>query len=41
MWIVWIVVGVVIGWQLPQPQWAKTTQAAVVGWVKTKLGSAP
>ena len=38
MLIVWIIVGVLIGWNLPQPEFAKRFQAwtieKVKGWIK-------
>lgn len=34
MWIVWIIVGLVVGWNLPQPQFAKTAQAWIVAKVR-------
>jgi hypothetical protein len=30
----WIMVGAFIGWNLPQPTWAKDLQAKVVGTIK-------
>lgn len=30
----WVSVGVVIGWNLPQPAWAKEATDKVVAWVK-------
>lgn len=30
-------VGVIIGWQFPQPAWAKATMDAVITFVKDKL----
>lgn len=38
MWILMIGVGIVIGWQFPQPEIAKTAQAWVVKTVKGWLG---
>ena len=37
----WIAVGIVIGWNLPQPAWARDLQAKVVAAVKAlgKKGS--
>jgi hypothetical protein len=35
MWIVWIALGVLIGWNLPQPQYAKDMQTKLVAWVRT------
>lgn len=28
--LLWITVGIIIGWNLPQPSWAKAAQAWVV-----------
>jgi hypothetical protein len=39
MWIVWITVGLFVGWHLPQPQYAKDAEAAIVKWVKDKATS--
>jgi hypothetical protein len=30
----WIAVGIVIGWNLPQPPWAKELQAKITGALK-------
>jgi hypothetical protein len=32
-----IVIGIAIGWCWPQPNWAKTAQARIVGWVKGRF----
>lgn len=38
MWSVLMIgVGVIVGWQLPQPQWAKDLQARLVAWVRSKV----
>ncbi|WP_274601177.1 hypothetical protein [Halochromatium roseum] len=34
----WVLVGLFIGWNLPQPAWAKELQDKVVGLVKAALG---
>lgn len=34
----WICVGILIGWNLPQPTWAKTMQEKVVAAIK-QLGN--
>jgi hypothetical protein len=34
----WIIVGIVIGWNLPQPDWAKQIQERVVSAFKTITG---
>lgn len=34
----WTLVGMFIGWNLPQPPWAKELQDKVVGAVKAVLG---
>jgi hypothetical protein len=36
MWSIlfWVTVGIVIGWNLPQPDWAKTLQDKVVAALK-------
>ena len=31
-----IAVGVLIGWNLPQPEWARQVQAGVTLWLKDK-----
>ncbi|MGD8206769.1 MAG: hypothetical protein PVH47_01700 [Thiohalocapsa sp.] len=42
MWSIlfWIVVGVVIGWNLPQPSWAKSLQDRLVAAIKA-VGKPP
>jgi hypothetical protein len=35
--IFWILVGAFVGWNLPQPQWAKNTQAKIVDFVSSKI----
>ena len=30
----WIAVGIVIGWNVPQPRWAKDLQAKIMGALK-------
>ena len=30
----WIAVGIVIGWNVPQPDWAKDLQAKIMGALK-------
>ena len=35
----WIAVGVIVGWNLPQPEWAHTLQEKVVTWVKAQFSS--
>lgn len=32
--IIFIVIGVFLGWQIPQPSWAKSIQNKVVSWIK-------
>jgi hypothetical protein len=32
----WILVGAFIGWQVPQPEWAKTLQEKVLSIFKSK-----
>lgn len=32
--IIILMIGICIGWVWPQPNWAKTAQARIVGWVK-------
>jgi hypothetical protein len=44
MWTIlfWICVGILIGWNLPQPAWEKTLQEKIVAAIKdawSKLGS--
>lgn len=40
MWTLAVIsVGIVIGWQLPQPQWAQKVQWAVTTWIKDKIES--
>lgn len=34
--IVYITIGLVVGWNLPQPMWAKNLQEKVVGWFRKK-----
>ena len=34
--IIWILVGAFIGWNLPQPAWAKSMQAKIVDFVRQK-----
>lgn len=34
--IIWILVGAFIGWNLPQPNWAKTLQAKIIDFVQKK-----
>lgn len=36
--LLWVVVGLVVGWNLPQPAWAAWVQAKVVGFFKGLLG---
>lgn len=33
--LTWLIVGLFIGWNLPQPVWAKTVQDKVVATVKS------
>jgi hypothetical protein len=35
MWIVWIAVGLLVGWNLPQPEFAKNAQVKFVAWIRT------
>ena len=35
----WICAGIVIGWNLPQPDWAREFQDKVVGIVKGVIGN--
>lgn len=32
-----IVIGIAIGWHLPQPQYAKDLEAKLVAWIKSKV----
>lgn len=32
--VFWVVVGVVIGWNVDQPEWARSAQTKVSDWVK-------
>lgn len=32
-----VLIGILIGWNLPQPEYAKNIQAKVVAWFKKKL----
>jgi len=34
MWIVWLIAGLFIGWNLPQPDYAKNIQAKVIAMAK-------
>ncbi|WP_295539660.1 hypothetical protein [uncultured Thiohalocapsa sp.] len=34
----WVAVGIVVGWNLPQPAWAKQMQARVMGVVRELTG---
>ena len=34
----WVLVGIVIGWQIPQPEFAKVLQDRVVNWWKELTG---
>lgn len=36
--IIWIIVGMFIGWNLPQPFWAKWLQNKVKGWISKEDG---
>lgn len=36
--IFWIIIGLFIGWNLPQPTWANYVQSIVMGWI-TKLSN--
>lgn len=37
MWTIGAIgLGVIVGWQFPQPQWAKNAQQSIVAWVKAK-----
>ena len=31
--IFWVLVGLFIGWNLPQPTWAKYVQTMIMGWI--------
>ena len=33
----WIGVGAFIGWNLPQPAWAKSLQEKVIAWIKAAI----
>lgn len=39
----WILVGILIGWNFPRPEWAKAVQEKVVQWFKNvfKIGNKP
>lgn len=30
--LLWIVVGIVVGWHFPQPTWAKSIEDRIRGW---------
>ena len=32
--IIWGIVGALLGWQAPQPFWAKIVQSIIVAWFK-------
>jgi hypothetical protein len=34
----WIAVGAAIGWNFPQPSWAKVAQEKIVGWFGSLFG---
>lgn len=34
--LLWILLGAFIGWNLPQPTWAKMFQEKLQGWIKKK-----
>jgi len=36
--LLWIAVGAFVGWNFPQPFWAKIVQAKVQEWWKVKFG---
>lgn len=38
MWIIWIVVGIFVGWAIPQPAWVKSLQDMVITKVKSLFG---
>lgn len=35
--LMWVAVGAFLGWNLPQPFWAKVVQAKVTDWWNTKF----
>jgi hypothetical protein len=37
MTLIWIAVGAFVGWNFPQPFWAKIIQSKAVSWYKTKF----
>jgi hypothetical protein len=37
MTLIALAAGVLIGWNLPQPEFAKTAQAVVIAWIKAKV----
>ncbi len=39
--LVWIAVGIIIGWNLPQPAFAAVLQQKAVAWVKAQFASTP
>jgi hypothetical protein len=32
--VIYIVIGTFIGWNLPQPEWAKNAQTKILEWIK-------
>lgn len=36
--IFWVAVGIIIGWNWPQPPWAREAQDKLVGFVKGVIG---
>jgi hypothetical protein len=34
-----LIIGIIIGWNLPQPSWARDLQERIVNFVKAMLGS--
>lgn len=34
--IIWIIIGAFIGWNLPQPSWAKTIQEKIQSFISKK-----
>ncbi|MCG6939800.1 MAG: hypothetical protein LJE69_00920 [Thiohalocapsa sp.] len=36
--VFWVLVGILIGWNLPEPAWARQMQDGVVNFVKELLG---
>lgn len=35
----WLAVGILVGWNIPRPEWAKNLQDNIVNWFKRQFGS--